>query len=146
MLRTLHSLASGTIADYIINFMGTDKYHLERGDVYLISDSYVGNSTKQLMRSSRSGNVASREHQPSLHTTLPIQKVALNVVHNKVQQIDLICHYLMNNNQDNQTELVITGIYPTQVKVWANSTIQREYLKTIHEEADVVVIVVVCFS
>ena len=43
-------------------------------------------------------------------------------------------------------ELVITGKYPTQVKVWANSTLQREYLKTIHEEADVVVIVVVCVS
>ena len=113
MLWILRSPTSGTVADYIINFMGTIKYHLERGDVYLVFDSYIGNSTKQMMRSSRSGNDASREHQPSL---LPSKKVTLNVVHNKVQLIDLICHYLMNNKQDNQPKLVITGRYLHIVK------------------------------
>ena len=52
----------------------------------------------------------------------------------------------MNNNQDNEIKLVITGNYSILVKVWASFTLQREYLKTNHEEADVVVIVVVCFS
>ena len=98
-----------------------------------------------MVRSSRSGNDASRENQLGLHTTLPTQNVTLNVVHNKVQLIDLICHYLMNNNLDNQPKLVVTGKYPTLVNVWANSTLQREYLKTNHEEAAVVVILSFAF-
>ena len=68
---------------------------------------------------------------------MPTQKVTLIVVHNK---IDLICHYLPN-----QTKLVITGKYPTLVKVWANSTLQIDDLKTDLDEADVVD-VVVCIS
>ena len=142
---TSHSTTSGTVADYIINFMGPIKYHLERGDVYMIFDSYIRNSTKQMVRSSRSGNDASRENQLGLHTMLPTLNVTLSVVHNMVQLIDLICHYLVNNNQDNQPKLVVTGTYPTLVKVWANSTLQREYLKTNHEEADVVVILSFAF-
>ena len=113
--------------------------------VYLIFDSYIGNGTKQIMRYSRSGNDASRENQPGLHTTLPTQNVTLSVVDNKVQLIDLICHYLMNNNQHNQPKLVVIEKYPTLLKVWANSTLQREYLKTNHEEADVVVILSFAF-
>ena len=55
-----------------------------------------------MTRSSRSGNDASRKHQLGLHTTLPTQNVALNVVHNKVQLINLICHYLINHIKDNK--------------------------------------------
>ena len=93
-----------------------------------------------MMRSSRSGNDASRENQLGLHTMLPTQNVTLSGVHNNIQLIDLICNYLMNKNQENQPELVVTGKYPTQVKVWANSTLQREDLKTNHQEVDAVVI------
>ena len=109
--------------------MGTILYHLECGDVYLIFYNDIENVTRQMMRSSRSSNDASREHQ--LHTTLPTQKVTLNVAH-KVQLIDLICHYLMNNSQDNQTKLAVAGKYATLVNVWANCTLQRD-LKTNHE-------------
>ncbi len=38
MLWSVRSPTSDTVEDYIINFMGTIKYHLERGDVYLIFD------------------------------------------------------------------------------------------------------------
>ncbi len=106
--------------------MGPIKYHLERGDVYLKFDSYIGNITKQIMRSSRSGNDSSRENQLGLHTTLPYKKVTFSVVHNKVQLIDLIFHYLINHIQDNQPKLVVTGQYSTLVKVWDNSILQRE--------------------
>ncbi len=80
-----------------------------------------------MTKSSRSGNNASRKHQISLHTTLPTQNVALNVVHNKVQLINFICHYLINPN-------------PTPVQVWNSFSLQREYLKTNHEEADVIIV------
>ena len=80
-----------------------------------------------MTKSSRSGNDASRKHQLSLHTTLPTQNVTLNVVHNKVQLINFICHYLINPN-------------PTPVQVWNSFSLQREYLKTNHEEADVIIV------
>ena len=79
----VHWPTSGTVEDYIINFIVTIQYHLERGDVYLIFDRYIGNSTKQIARSSRSDNDASRKHQLGLHTMLPTQN-------NKIQLINLI--------------------------------------------------------
>ena len=97
-------------------------------------------STKTMTISSRSGNDASRKHQLSLHTILPTQKVVLTVVHNKVQLINLICNYLINHIHYNQSKLVITGQDPTPVQVWNNGTIQREDLKTNHEEADVIIV------
>ena len=84
MLWTVQWHTSGTVDAYILNFIGTIKYHLECHDVYLIFDRYIGNITKQIARSSRSDNDASRKHQLSLHTTLPTQIVTLNVMHNKV--------------------------------------------------------------
>ena len=80
-----------------------------------------------MTKSSRSGNDATRKHQLSLHTTLPTQNVTLNVMHNKVQLINCICHYLINPN-------------PTPVHVWNSFSFQREYLKTNHEEADVIIV------
>ena len=140
MLWIVHWPTSGTVEDYVVNSMGSIKYHLERGDVYLVFDRYIANSTKQMTRSSRSGNDASRKHQLSLHTTLPTQKMVLTVVHNKVQLINLICNYLINYIHDNQTKLVITGQDPTPVQVWNNGTIKREDLTTNHEEADVIIV------
>ena len=60
MLWSVHWPIRGTVEDNTINFMGNIKYHLERGHVYLIFDMFIENSTKQMMRSSRSGNDASR--------------------------------------------------------------------------------------
>ena len=98
MLWTVHWPTSGTVEEYVVSFMGSIKYHRrERGDVYLVFDRYIAKSTKQMTRSSRSGNDASRKHQLSLHTTLPTQKVVLTVVHNKVQLINLICNYLIKH-------------------------------------------------
>ncbi len=82
-----------------------------------------------MTKSSRSGNDDNRKHQLSLHTTLPTQNVTLSVVHNKVQLINFICHYLINPNPN-----------PTPVQVWNSFSLQREYLKTNHEEADVIIV------
>ena len=105
----------GTVEDYLINFMGSIKYHLELCDVYLIFDRYVNTSTKQMTRSSRSGNDGSRKHLLNLATILPAQKVVLNITYNKIQLIDLICQYLVNHIVNNYTKLVITGKDPTPV-------------------------------
>ena len=102
-------------------------HHISHGTPWRLPDIWrnVGNSTKQMTKSSRSGNDASRKHQLSLHTTLPAQNVALNVVHNKVQLINCTCHYLINPN-------------PTPVQVGNRFSLQSEDLKTNHKEADVI--------
>ena len=79
-----------------------------------------------MTKSSRARNDGSRKHQLSLHKTLPTQNVTLNVVH-KVQLINFICHYLINPN-------------PTPVQVWNSFSLQRKYLKTNHDEADVIIV------
>ena len=59
MLWTVHWPTSGTVENHVINFMGSIKYHLERGDVYLVFDRYIGSySTKQTTRYSRLDNDA----------------------------------------------------------------------------------------
>ena len=128
--------ANGTVEDSLINFMGTIKYHLELCDVYMIFGRYINNSTKQMTRSSRSGNEGNRKHQLGLHTTLPEQKMFLKIGYNKTQLIDLVCQYLMNHIVNNHTKLVITGKDPTPVQVWNHTTCQRPDQKTNHEEAD----------
>ena len=105
-----------------------------------LADRYIKTSTKQMTRSSRSGNDASRKHQLNLHTTLPTQKVVLTVTYNKEQLIDLICQYLVNHIVINQTKLGITGKDPTPVQVWINGTVQRQDLRTHHEESDAIII------
>ena len=64
----------------------------------------------------------------------------LTVTYNKEQLIDLICQYLVNHIVINQTKLVITGKDPTPVQVWINGTVQKQDLRTHHEEADVIII------
>ena len=48
MLWTVRWPTSGISEDYLINFLTTIKYHLERGDVYLICDRCIGNSTNEM--------------------------------------------------------------------------------------------------
>ena len=115
MLWSVHWPTNGTVLDYVVNFMGTIKYHLAVCDVYLVFDRYTESSTKEMTQSSRSGNDASRKHKLRLQTKLPAQKVVLNVTYNKVQLIELICQYLTEHIIDNQNKLVITGKDPTPV-------------------------------
>ena len=105
MLWSVQWHTSGPVGDYIINLMGDNQ--VSPGTQ--ICSGYIGNSTQQIARYSRSSdNDASRKHQLSLHTTLPIQNVTLNVMHNRVQLIRLICHYMINRINDNLSKLVTT--------------------------------------
>ncbi len=77
MLWNVHWRTSGTVVAYLINFIDFIRFiwnALTSTDIW----RYVGNSTKQMTRSSRPGNDASRKHQRNLHTTLATQNVTLN--------------------------------------------------------------------
>ena len=69
MLWTVHWPTSDTVEDNIINCTGSMNYHLDRNAEYQICDWYIGKITKQMTRSIRSGNDASRKNQLSLRTT-----------------------------------------------------------------------------
>ena len=65
--------------------------------------------------------------------------MALNVVHTKVQLVNLICHYLINHIKDNQTKMLITGENLHRYK-YGTISVSRQDLKTNHGEADVIIV------
>ena len=140
LLWTVHWPSSGSVEDYIKNFMGSLNYYLRKCSVHLIFDRYLPTSTKGATRSNRAGNNASRRHQLTLHMPLPAQKVVLNVTQNRTQLISLITQYLHDNLQENNNELVITSEHPDPVAIKNRMSSLRNDLHNTHEEADVIIV------
>ena len=133
----------GIVEDYIKNLVHYISLSLALGDTYLVFDRYYDNSIKQTTRTSRAGNNASRQHQLSLLTPLPPQKVCLTVTKNKVQLINLICVYLRERSDllpQNGKLLVVTGADPIPMEICNGNIRERADLRTTHEEADVIII------
>lgn len=134
--------AHGLVQDFIKNFLDYLSRHLNITDTYLIFDRYYDNSVKDITRSSRAGKDASRQHQLSLLTPLPSQKVCLTVKKNKVQLINLIWLYIREHQDllpQNGNALVVTGSLPTPMQVSDGQVQERQDLRTTHEEADVII-------
>ena len=72
------------------------------------------------------------------HTTLPAQKIVLNVTHNNTQLFTLITKYLVDHLEENQNELV-TSDDPVPVAIRNGEVARRDELCNIHEEADVII-------
>ena len=72
------------------------------------------------------------------HTTLPDQKVVLNVKHNNTQLFTLITKYLIDHLEDNQNELV-TSDNPVPVAISNGEVARRDEFHNIHEEVDVTI-------
>lgn len=117
LLWSVHWPPSGSVEDYIVNFMGTIDYHLNSSDVYLIFDRYLPGSTKHATRSNRAGNDAVRKHQVTMETPIPAQQVILNVSHNKAQLIKLICQDLTDNDVADTHRLVVTSEDPVPFEI-----------------------------
>ena len=138
---SVHWPASGSVEDYIKNFIGRLNFYIQKCCVHLIFDRYPPTSTKGATRSNRAGKNASRKHLLTLHTPLPAQKVVLNVTHNKTQLISLITQYLVDHLLDNNNnELVITSEHPVPVGIRNGQIIQRNDLHNTHEETDVIIV------
>ena len=68
------------------------------------------------------------------------QQVVLSVTKNMVQLIDLICEGPQKlDDVPLNTSFVITGRYPVPMEVKSKALVQRIDLKTIHEEADIII-------
>ena len=86
---------------------------------------------------------ASRQHCLTLTMPLPPQKVLLTVTQNKIQWIDLIVAALQKENDQFKLcvhKLVVTGREPVPVEINKGLVIRRCDLKTVQEEADVIMI------
>ena len=73
------------------------------------------------------------------HTTLPAQKVVLNVTHNNSQLFIFITKYLVDHMEYNQNELLVTSDDPVPVAIRNGEVARRDELHNIHEEADVII-------
>ena len=99
-------------------------------------------SCQVVSKMSRAGRNATHCHQLTLHLHLPPQKVVLTVTENKVQLIDLACKYLTENPlllPQNGRKLIITGGEPIPVQILLGAVVPRPDIKTLHEEADVMI-------
>ena len=140
LLWSVHWPASSTVHQYIKNFVTRLHEYLNNCCVYLIFDRYPATSTKSTTRSNCAGANVSRTHVLSLHTTLPAQKVVLNVTHNKTQLITLITKYLVDHLEDNQNELVVTSEDPVPIAIRNGEVVRRDDLRNTHEDADVIIV------
>lgn len=137
LLWVVHWPEKGTVRDFVSNYAKIVTGKLEGNcRVHVIFDRYHDYSVKSGTRCSRATPV-SRDHQLSLDSPLPPQQTVLHVSKNKIQLIDMICDMLMSTINPNS--LVITGKSPVPVEVNNGLIIQRCDLKTLHEEADIII-------
>lgn len=141
LLWVVHWPAKGTVKDFVLNYIKYVTGKLKGNcRVHVIFDRYLEYSAKSGTRCSRATPV-SREHQLSLNSPLPPQQIVLTVTKNKIQLIDMICDMLTSTVKGlgNPNSLVITGKSPVPVEVSNGLIIPRHDLKTLHEEADIII-------
>ena len=113
-------------------------------DVYLTFDRYYGYSIKSVTRGALGGKFATRRYHLNESSPLPPQKVVLTVNENKIQLIDIICNYLVENclasGQPVQHKIVVSGHDPISIELFCGCQFHRSDLRTTHEEADVTMV------
>ncbi len=141
ILWVVHWPGKGSVQDLVTNIVKHITSKLKGSTrVHIIFDHYCEYSIKSGTRCSRKAQV-SRENQLCLSSPLPPQDVALTVTKNKIQLIDMICDELVSSvallNLPNS--FVVTGKSPIPTEVCSGLQIIRPDLKTMHEEADVII-------
>ncbi len=127
--------------DLVTNFVKYVKGKLKGGTrVHVIFNRYCEYSIKSGTRCSHKAQV-SREHLLCLSSPLPPQEVALTLTKNQTQLIDMICDELVSTVEllNLPNSLVVTGKIPIPTEVCNRLQILRTDLKTIHEEAYVII-------
>ena len=142
-LWVMHWPSSGTVLDFASNFLHYITNLMQDSDVYLVFDRYSKPSIKDQTRLSRAGGLQNvKQHVLSLSTPLPPQKTVLDVTENKVQLIEILSRFLIDNHSKLPTvhKLVLTSSNPNPVEVYNGVVIHRADLHTTHEEADVIIV------
>ena len=132
----------GKVQDYVDKAVTWTFRKVQESDVYLVFDRYMEYSIKDNTRNTRQKG-ASRQHRLTLTMLLPPQKVLLTVTQNKIQLIDLNVAALQKEKYQFKLcgqKLVVTGRDPIPVEINKGVVIRRCDLKTMQEEADVIMI------
>lgn len=132
-----------TVLDFVKAFKGQVQKHLKSGEVYLDFDRYVQYSIKCSARKAR-GSGSCRVFQLSPLSPLPPQSQILNSPDNKKQLVQIIVD-TFKADQDilggHKHKLVITGQDEVPIEISPGGIIiDREDMRTSHEEADVIVV------
>ena len=136
ILWVVHWPSKGSVQYLVTNFVKYVKGKLKGGTkVHLIFNRYSEYSIKSGTRWSRKALV-SREHQLCLNSPLPPQQVVLSQK-TTTQLIDMTCDELLSTVE--LLNLVVTGKIPIPTEVCNGLQILRLDLKTMHEEADVII-------
>ena len=131
------------VADYVYSFMNCVQQKLRYGDVYLVFDRYITNSTKTATRETR-GTHGFKVFHLSSTCPLPPQKQVLGVSENKQQLIKIIVEMLVTSIKfpdGCSNKLIVTGQDSTPTEISPGGiVIQRRDLMTTHEEGDAIVV------
>ena len=142
MLWVIPWPTNGKVQDYVDKAVTWTIRKVQESDVYLVFHRYMEYSIKDNTRNTRQKG-ASRQHCLTLTMPLPPQKVLLTVTQNKIQLIDLIVAALQKEKDQFKLcvhKLVVTGSEPVPVEINKGLVIRRCDLKTVQEEADVIMI------
>jgi len=144
MLYVIKWTANRTVNDFLNNFKAFIARKMKMYDVFLVFDRYNEYSTKSVTRSGRQSKV-SKTHKLTNDMIIPAQSVVLGVTENKKQLIRTICKDLCEDQTFHKTvtqkhKLVVTGQCDVPIEIHQVVVINREDLKTSHEEADVITI------
>ena len=116
-----------------------EKLLIDYDQVFLIFDRYNSDSIKGEERLVRSKGVT-RTYVLSLGVEMPAQKIVTSVTRNKVQLIDLIVASLTDDPILSKSCLILTRSQETPYKIQDGKVELCHELRTLHEEADVVII------
>ena len=144
LLWSVHWPEKGTVKNYVDNFCEYVIGKALHSDVYLTFDRYYEYSIKSVTRGARGGKHATRRHHLNESSPLPPQKVVLTVNENKIQLVDIICNYLVENclasGEPVQHKIIVSGRDPVPIELICGHQFHRPDLRTTHEEADVTMV------
>ena len=132
---------NGTLSDYVGNFCDFIFLHLQSNDTSVVFDKYHDFIIKSSTRADR-GKFSSRTHMMTLTSPLPPKSSVLTSASCKVQIIKHVTEGLLQRAVAGcyANSLVIAGLSETPTEVSHGVAVQRQDLRTLHEEANLMMV------
>ena len=132
---------NGKLSDYVGNFCDFIFLHLQSNDTSVVFDKYYDFSVESSTRADRC-KFSSQTHMMTLTSPLPPKSSVLTSASCKVQIIKHVTEGLLLRAVAGcyGNSLVITGLSETSTEVSHGVAIQRQDLRTFHEEADLIMV------
>ena len=141
ILWIIHWPTSGTLSSYIKGFL---KYVLDKvsqNDTALIFDRYNEYSIKSVIREARNVSQSVKRVKLSLDGPIHPKSIVLGNRENKKHLIQILVHALKSARIPRANgKLIVTGEDSIPFEINNSGLIPREDLKTLHEEADTMIV------